>query len=466
VIMSNFSAVVVRVVAALALCIATWQVTPAVAQSDQSINFTIGQGVRNKPQSVQAPVKAYAGYYAPYAIQAVAAYRSVAGLNATLGQPPQGGYGADVQYAIASASETSDSHNFGVPATTELARKLFRSWHYQFGHEGYLECLDNDPQCEQALPSSWWKIGANSLAFQVWANMRARHNARSSCSEVSLAFRGTDFYSFSDWASNFHQVIGFGTDDAYDTLARNIDTILKKIRDLHCYGSGTQIVSVGHSLGGGLAQFAALAHSRNVPRIVKVFAFDSSPVTATNRLDQAIVQANAQGLTVDRIHQKGEVLTSYIGWDQQFPSSSSRCNPIVRTVEFDTYGPSPVGGPIQRLENAVARHDSAPLAQKLVQWSNPNQESYPPLPGTSPTNCPTDYRQPGPKVHIGIPVARLGTGQTVYASNGPVHVRQYAGTYGTYMYATPQYRIVARTVRLKAHRFATAPATRKKITNS
>ena len=59
---------------------------------------------------------------------------------------------------------------------------------------------------------------------------------------------------------------------------------MNRVASLPCRQGRAQIVSVGHSLGGGLAQFAALATKKGKARIVKVFAFDSSPVTGISLL--------------------------------------------------------------------------------------------------------------------------------------------------------------------------------------
>jgi hypothetical protein len=387
-------------------------------------------------------------------IAPVAANPEEPGLDSTIGQRPQGGYGADIIYAVTPADFRDD-------ATTKQARDLLKAWHYQFGHEGYLDCMDkNDAACKAALSRTRWAFfHADNLAFQVWARMRSHHGVGSSCSEVSIAFRGTEFTSVSDWASNLHQVLGLVTDDEYDQLGRNINAIIRKITRLGCYlrAGGAQLVSVGHSLGGGLAQFSALANSPTGPRIRKVFAFDPSPVTAYTRINANTRQANSKGLAVDRIHQRGEILSTYLGWDQQYPSSASPCNPLVRTVEYDAFAPGPSKRP--QLYQAIQLHRMAPLAAKLVEWSYDSNGHPVRLTVPEGNGCPTDYIEPGPKVRIGVPVAGLSAAvPESYASAG-----SYRGTitspqyHAAYQFPAPGRRLAARFVELKHHKMATRP---------
>jgi dienelactone hydrolase len=173
---------------------------------------------------------------------------------------------------------------------------------------------------------------------------------------VSIAFRGTVFSSFADWTANLSPT-WLRADDHYRQLRRNIDAIIKKVTALDCYRrAGTQIVSVGHSLGGGLAQFAALANNPTRHRIAKVFAFDPSPVTGESLLDRRRRDGNAANLEIDRIYQSGEVLAFVRRAYQQFPPASSRC---VRTVLYD----------VSAGINIVALHNMNTLAREIVQQS-------------------------------------------------------------------------------------------------
>ena len=243
----------------------------------------------------------YARYYAPYAIQAAAAYTDLAAFDATRRpheKPPLDG--SDVRLAAASLS--------GDATVSAAATKYLQSWQYQFGSEGYLTCFEADPECLQKIGRDRFTVAiGGGPAFHVWARTRAIKNDGIACSEVSIAFRGSTPLR-ADWITNGDPVTGYVADDYYRQLRRNIDAIIKKITTLGCYRKAkTQIVSVGHSLGAGLAQFSALANNPARPRIAKVFAFDPSPVTAPSYIDPGVLARNAN-VEVDLVYQNGEAL--------------------------------------------------------------------------------------------------------------------------------------------------------------
>jgi lipase (class 3) len=306
-------------------------------------------------------------YYAPYAIQAAAAYGPVARFEAARRRGRSG-----VETALDVAEVPKELRG--------RARGLLRGWRWQFGSETYLKCLDSDADCMKQMKAedSWKRAISKGPAFHVWAHMRSSQTQSGSCSEVSIAFRGTTGAK-SDWASNFHQVNPI-YDDYYRQLRRNYVPIMKRIAALPCY-SNTQIVSVGHSLGAGLAQMHALAHPANrpdLPRVAKVFAFDPSPVTGTDLLDRRAMLENAKGLEIDRIYQNGEVLSYFRKFAQQFPPSSSLCDPLVRTVEFGLF----------QTAGAVELHSMNGFARELIALSDKYQ-----VPSGA-KDCPTRYRAP------------------------------------------------------------------------
>jgi pimeloyl-ACP methyl ester carboxylesterase len=305
------------------------------------------------------------------------------------------GYGSDVNYAVQSI--------FG--GDVEPARKAIKSWQYQFGSDSYLACYDPaDTDCQSALRNKGWDFGSGP-SFQVWARTRFPHATREVCSEVSIAFRGTVGLSGGDWFSNADR-FGSPYDDYYHQLRRNIDGIISSIKRLPCYRGATQIVSTGHSLGGGLAQLAALANKPTGPRITKVFAFDPSPVTGAHLVEKPLLSANAEGLTIDRIYQEGEVLSYARRLIEEYPSSKSRCRPFVRTVKVDAVSSS----------NAIGLHGANPLAVQMVELYNddmPLAYKTPPSPG--PKVCGLRY-QPPTTDEDGAVVASAGARRILYAS--------------------------------------------------
>ncbi|GAB3309579.1 hypothetical protein GCM10027348_41650 [Hymenobacter tenuis] len=107
----------------------------------------------------------------------------------------------------------------------------------------------------------------DGFTFDVWMKRAPGHAPL-----AVLVFRGTD--EFADWKANLRPpTISPGRWDQYEQA----EAVTKKmIGELdRKYGPGLRVFATGHSLGGGLAQ-CALNHS---PRIDKVFAFNSSPLT-------------------------------------------------------------------------------------------------------------------------------------------------------------------------------------------
>jgi len=264
----------------------------------------------------------YARYYVPYAIQSSAAHLPVNEMNDRRAKLDAEGYAMDAGYAVQTAVLAPDER------LTARAKEAFRSWRYQFGSESYLTCIDpTDSDCQASFNNRGWNFGGGP-AFHVWARTRTSSTGGDVCSEVSIAFRGTAGSQW-DWISNFGR-FGSPYDDYYHQLRRNVDGIIKLIQNLDCYKRARtkpQIVSTGHSLGGGLAQLAALANRSDRPRIAKVFAFDPSPVTGARLVDDRLRSANAQGLTIDRLYQEGEVLSYARSAVEEYPSAKSACNP-------------------------------------------------------------------------------------------------------------------------------------------
>lgn len=419
----------------------SWHVQPADA--------TCAASPGDAPLHIRGtPAAGCLRYYAPYALLAAAAYVDVTALDGTLrnfhdsSNPFQRGgdpalNGEDVELAIADYRASS------VPETADRARNYLRAWQYQFGRDGYLRCYDtSDTYCDKAYNESGTQPFGDGPAFQVWARTSVHrvadgtfhHAEHDACSEIGIAFRGTRLTSVLDWETNvepitygFNKVRSFvtgrnyETDDYYHQLRRNIDAIMRRITTLDCYRRASrqpQIVSVGHSLGGGLAQFAALAVTKG-PRIAKVFTFDSSPVTASGLIDPSVRDKNAKGegeggLEIDRVYQSGEFLSRLpLVARFQYPKSSSTCDPLVRTVVLDAV-------PASNAFDLHALRGGSGLAAEVVNVSYQVTSPYAP-PAT--TNCHTRYSAP-PTDDDTVPVPSINPAeQMVYAPSGaPVRV--------------------------------------------
>lgn len=332
----------------IAVSIAAAHVSPVTAQSSKDPALNI----------LASDLGSYSRYYAPYAVQSAAAYLSfkhfddVSQNGVAQIRIDDEGYGEDTKYVLQNTIGDSTP-----------AREVIREWQYQFGNDGApLQCIDaNDSACKAAFAKRGWEFGSGPR-YHVWARKRFPQAGGGSCSEISIAFQGTVGFDRWDWTSNASR---FGTpyDDYYHQLQRNINAIVNKIRGLDCYKRTTRIVSTGHSLGAGLAQFVALANRR----IRKVFAFDPSPVTGAHLIDARTLRANVQGLTIDRVAQYGEVLSYPRYLVEEYPPNRSPCNPIVRTVNVDAVR----GG-------VVDLHMINPLAGRIVEltYDRGRQVSY------------------------------------------------------------------------------------------
>lgn len=186
-------------------------------------------------------------------------------------------------------------------------------WRCAFGE---LDCLDNAfPHC---LPG---------LEYHAWKRKTA------GCTEVVIAFRGTDTDDAGDWITNFRWFVGFFPfHDQYDQVNRNIGRIIEKAQ-AGCGKSAPMVATVGHSLGGGLAQHAAYADKR----VRFAYAFDSSPVTGILDVVARVRAENLQRLGIDRVHEAGEIL-AIVRAVTGLIVPSSACDPRVRVVRFNILG--------------------------------------------------------------------------------------------------------------------------------
>ncbi|MET4800587.1 hypothetical protein [Bradyrhizobium sp. LB11.1] len=367
---------------------------PHQAAAQSARNLPCGFGIpQEQGRLISAEYSApCARYYAPYAIMAAGAYASVSDYEK---ERAAGRSGAEVAVIGLGARDE----------ITDYAKTLMRGWSYRFGSEGYIQCLHDkdaafpqDDACKKALPGRLKRfIGSyTGPAFNVWAH--GRRSAR--CNEVSIVFRGTE--KPGDFLSNFRGFTDWAADEGYHQLQRNIDAIIGRVTSLPCYrNASTQIVSVGHSLGAGLAEFSAFA-PRPGPRIAKVFAFNPSPETGARLIDQVTLDRNvgkgeSNALEVDIVYHPGEILEQVREYDQQFPLRE-HCFPLVRTVRFD----------VNKGRGLVSQHGirgTGFFAYGIVKTSNEWGQPLSMPPEVS--DCPTRYRR-------GVnPLVAAAPGQTI-----------------------------------------------------
>jgi hypothetical protein len=181
-----------------------------------------------------------------------------------------------------------------------------------------------------------------SLYFEVW------ENALPDTVEVAVVFRGT--HEWKDWWSNLRWVTRFVPIgwDQYDLTRSEIVKVVARAKQRH---RTVQMVMAGHSLGGGLAQQAAYAH----PEIKQVYAFDSSPVTGFRSVPQPARDANRQGIVIDRVYERGEIL-AYVRTFLRKLIPLSLKDPAITEIRFNVTK----GDPVQQ-------HSMVKLARGLIR---------------------------------------------------------------------------------------------------
>ena len=185
------------------------------------------------------------------------------------------------------------------------------------------------------------------LGVQVWVRRGPV------CREAIIAFRGTIPNSLGDWASNLHWITrNLPIYDQYDQVRDHIGDFIGHVTSDRCYREGiTQIATLGHSLGGGLAQLAAYEDHR----VRRVYAFDPSFVTGYYSVKLAERDNNRVGLRIERIYEHGEILAFARYLLRQF-NPPTACDPRIVNVRFHVlHG------------NIIYQHGITPLTSALLR---------------------------------------------------------------------------------------------------
>jgi len=152
------------------------------------------------------------------------------------------------------------------------------------------------------------EIEPTHLRVEVWQKQRANGTLA-----VAVTFGGTVFNNKMDWRANLRWFLPGGLRDEYTDVVRTFAPAFIE-EFVNRFGGpaapSVEIISTGHSLGGGLAQQFAYAHclDARVPRVTRVYAFDPSPVTGFFSVKRAVRDVNRKTLEIDRIYERGEIL--------------------------------------------------------------------------------------------------------------------------------------------------------------
>ena len=210
----------------------------------------------------------------------------------------------------------------------------------------YIWSCNGPGECGVLTPGQGERV-SDGLGVQIWARKGVR------CSEVVIAFRGTVGGDKGDWESNLHWILrAFPIYDQYEQVRDHIGDFIGHIERDKCYRAGsTEIIAVGHSLGGGLAQLAAYSDRR----IRRVYGFDPSMVTGFYSVDPPNRDRNVQGLGIERIYELGEVL-AYGRLIMLHYIPLSPCNPRVVSVRFRVFHGAPISlHSLTDLDNGLLR---------------------------------------------------------------------------------------------------------------
>lgn len=189
---------------------------------------------------------------------------------------------------------------------------------------------------------------------------------------VAVAFGGTVLNNKNDWASNLRWFMPkwllAGHPDEYSELVQYFaPAFVEEFKSKMNSGlpewqflRTATIYSTGHSLGGGLSQQFAYALPIDTPvAVTQVIAFDPSPVTGFYSVPVEMRDKNKQGLFIDRVYERGEVLAIVRSLTSLLVAPSAK-DPSIRGVRYALFYPAA----------PIAGHSMEELACKLNDAAN------------------------------------------------------------------------------------------------
>ena len=222
--------------------------------------------------------------------------------------------------------------------------------------EGWSCIEDFDVPKSRWGDSLWYELRPRlrGLKLRLWTSdteFEGRYSA-------VIAFKGTS--KWYDWASNAHAIVRwFPVRDQYWQTRDQIRRAVGRIRT-KC-GDDTQIVAVGHSLGGGLAQHACYFDEA----IETTIAFNSSPVTGWRALPAKCRQnLDVRDVHIFRIHQDDEALDGFRRIMTALYGFTPRRTRAEKFTYIQLHFPCEDGGQVTSFE-AISRHGMERIAQGL-----------------------------------------------------------------------------------------------------
>jgi len=183
---------------------------------------------------------------------------------------------------------------------------------------------------------------------------------------VAVIFGGTVITSLRDWGSNLRWFIPFHEDEYTATVKLFSPLFVKELNEQIRLDSAIKLVATGHSLGAGLAQqFAySVQDEPNSPKVGEVYAFDPSPVTGYFSVGKRRRTYNCDGLKIDRIYERREILAILRSFTSViFPPS--KVNPAICGARYM----------LLKSDNLVKQHSIIRMAmglERIVSAEHPN----------------------------------------------------------------------------------------------
>lgn len=160
---------------------------------------------------------------------------------------------------------------------------------------------------------------------------------------IVIAFRGTEGSSWKDWRANLRWITRFipKFKDQYSVVAKElVDEFAREMVARGLNRDDVEIITTGHSLGGGLAQQFAYALTTpddlnaTIQPVSRVYAFHPSPITGWYSVVPAVRDRNIVNLQIDRIFEHGEIL-AYVRLLLGKLKPSSTSQPAIRIIRLD-----------------------------------------------------------------------------------------------------------------------------------